>query len=144
MSDELIVVFLWPKTADELRISDWSSDVCSSDLANLLAFDRLQPVAGNGDGDGPAQMIGPSQMIGDVWEWTQSAYQPYPGFRAPAGAVGEYNGKFMCNQMGLRGGSCVTPPGHIRTTYRNFFYPPQRWQFTGLRDRKSTRLNSSP
>src|SRR3546814_437489 len=101
--------------------------------ANLLASDRLHPVAGNGDGDGPAQMIGPSQMIGDVWEWTQSAYQPYPGFRAPAGAVGEYNGKFMCNQMGLRGGSCVTPPGHIRTTYRNFFYPHQRWQFSGLR-----------
>jgi ergothioneine biosynthesis protein EgtB len=99
-------------------------------------------VCGNFAGDGnyhPLPLRPPgsgeaiSQMFGDVWEWTASAYAPYPGFQPAAGALGEYNGKFMCNQLVLRGGSCATPRSHIRATYRNFFPPEARWQFSGIR-----------
>lgn len=100
------------------------------------------PISGNFQDDGYYEPIPdgdhltcdyPSQLFGNLWEWTQSAYQPYPGFRAAPGAIGEYNGKFMCNQLVLKGGSCATPRNHIRTSYRNFFYPGDRWQFKGIR-----------
>ena len=94
---------------------------------NSLATRALRPLAA------PATDGSLRQMFGDVWEWTQSAYLPYPGYRPPLGALGEYNGKFMVSQQVLRGGSCATPQGHTRATYRNFFYPHQRWQFMGLR-----------
>ncbi len=99
-----------------------------------------QPVEGNFVESGalaPAgaseRQEGPSQLFGDCWEWTRSPYVPYPGYAPPPGALGEYNGKFMANQMVLRGGSCVTPGDHVRATYRNFFFPDARWQWSGIR-----------
>jgi ergothioneine biosynthesis protein EgtB len=109
--------------------SEFEWEVAASGLpvkGRTLAAGHLRPMRADA---GP----GLKQMYGDVWEWTGSAYLPYPGFKAAPGAIGEYNGKFMCNQFALRGGSCATPEGHIRKTYRNFFYPHQRWQFMGLR-----------
>ncbi|MBY0225034.1 MAG: ergothioneine biosynthesis protein EgtB [Hyphomicrobium sp.] len=96
---------------------------------NTLATRSLRPLPAPKSED-PGR---PRQMFGDVWEWTQSAYLPYPNYRPPSGAIGEYNGKFMVSQQVLRGASCATPDGHSRATYRNFFYPHQRWQFLGLR-----------
>lgn len=95
---------------------------------NLREAGLLHPAAA-----GPGARNEPVQLFGDVWEWTQSPYRPYPGFRPLDGSLGEYNGKFMCNQLVLRGGSCVTPQSHITAIYRNFFYPADRWQFMGIR-----------
>ncbi len=101
---------------------------CAID-GNFQESGMLHPLAPRGD---PPPGT-PAQLYGDVWEWTRSSYAPYPGYVPAAGAVGEYNGKFMCNQYVLRGGSCATPRTHIRATYRNFFPPDARWQFSGLR-----------
>ncbi len=107
---------------------EWEHAVGGQPLeGNLMDSGVLHPVPA------AAGREGLGQAIGDVWEWTASAYLPYPGFRPLAGGLGEYNGKFMMSQMVLRGGSCATPLSHIRTSYRNFFPPSARWQFSGIR-----------
>ena len=106
---------------------EWEVSVSESPVdGNLRNTGYLQPAASSG-----SSLL--QQCYGDVWEWTASAYAPYPGYRVPAGTVGEYNGKFMSSQAVLRGGSCVTPADHIRSSYRNFFYSKGRWQSYGIR-----------
>jgi ergothioneine biosynthesis protein EgtB len=104
--------------------AEWESGA-SEVGATGTAFERLHPL--------PEERAGSGQWFGDAWQWTQSAYVAYPGFKPSAGAIGEYNGKWMCDQWVLRGSSCATPPAHSRLTYRNFFPSDARWQFTGIR-----------
>lgn len=111
--------------------SEFEWEVAARDVAiegNFIETGNLHPVPASASTE-----KGPKQMFGDVWEWTQSPYVPFPGFKAAAGAVGEYNGKFMASQMVLKGGSCASSKNHLRASYRNFFYPHSRWQFMGLR-----------
>ncbi|RXD04923.1 ergothioneine biosynthesis protein EgtB [Sphingomonas sp. UV9] len=105
---------------------EWEAAAALHDASGGNQMDVAGPVEPRPSSGGPA-------FFGDVWEWTGSAYRPYPKFAKVDGAVGEYNGKFMSSQFILRGGSCATPRGHVRASYRNFFYPHQRWQFTGVR-----------
>ena len=105
---------------------EWEAAAAAFDPTSGNQLDTAGPVEPRPSSEGPA-------FFGDVWEWTGSAFRPYPGFKPAEGAVGEYNGKFMSGQFVLRGSSCATPRGHSRASYRNFFYPHQRWQFTGVR-----------
>jgi ergothioneine biosynthesis protein EgtB len=110
--------------------AEWESHAATQAITgNFADDDVLHPRAATSADAGP----GPRQLFGDVWEWTASAYTPYPGFRALPGALGEYNGKFMSGPWVLRGGSCATPRDHVRASYRNFFHLADRWQFSGLR-----------
>jgi ergothioneine biosynthesis protein EgtB len=119
---------------------EWEVAAASAPVdGNLLEAGRFHPAAAPAESNAGQPLQGfplqgfPSQIFGDVWEWTASAYLPYPGYKPAAGALGEYNGKFMSGQMVLRGGSCITPRSHIRASYRNFFPPETRWQFSGIR-----------
>jgi ergothioneine biosynthesis protein EgtB len=110
--------------------AEWEVAAAGAPIAGNFVDDELlrpRPAEGGPPADSP------TQMFGDAWEWTASAYSAYPGFRPLTGSLGEYNGKFMCNQFVLRGGSCLTSLDHVRPTYRNFFYPQARWQMTGIR-----------
>ena len=110
--------------------SEWETVAIEIDDSpgNFADRDYLHPIPVENDAN-----LTPQQVFGDVWEWTASPYVAYPGYQPPEGAVGEYNGKFMSSQWVLRGGSCVTSESHIRPTYRNFFHPDKRWQFSGIR-----------
>ena len=136
-------------TLHGMRPVDPAEPVCHVSLFEADAFARwagarlptefewecslgAQPLNSSESPPHPSPATDGVQAFGDVWVWTSSAYAPYPGYRPPPGALGEYNGKFMCSQLVLRGGSCATPRGHVRPTYRNFFHPPDRWQFSGI------------
>ena len=112
----LLTEFEWEVACNQLK-----PDVECGNFMESKNFNPLERSADN------------SQFLGDVWEWTESAYRPYPHYQCAEGALGEYNGKFMINQMVLRGGSCATAKDHIRTTYRNFFHPHLQWLFSGIR-----------
>jgi len=117
--------------------AEWETAAAGVEVrGNLMDSGYWHPVA-DGGGDGIRQ------LFGDVWEWTASPYAAYPGFRPLAGSLGEYNGKFMCNQMVVRGGSCATASDHIRASYRSFFYPHSRWQFLGFRLARDAAGNDS-
>src|SRR5262249_8491221 len=106
--------------------AEWQTAAADHEIkGNFLETGRFHPVAAGVESE--------RQFFRDVWEWTSSGYAAYPGYRPAPGALGEYNGKFMCNQFVLHGGSCATPGSHIRPTYRNFFPPEARWQFMGIR-----------
>jgi len=120
-------------TEMELEAAALAAGVPALDIDNLADLHLFHPRPG-----GDVAGAGLNQLYGDVWEWTASAYGPYPGFRPAPGALGEYNGKFMCSQLVLRGGSCATPRGHIRASYRNFFPAGARWQFSGIRLARDT------
>jgi len=117
-------------TEFEWEIATRSINDSEKRSANLLEQEAFHPIPARQANMEPSGLL---QIFGDAWEWTSSPYTGYPGYRPLSGAEGEYNGKFMCNQMVLRGGSCATPESHIRSTYRNFFPPQTRWQFSGIR-----------
>lgn len=138
----------WRQPSDDepaMHLSFWEAEAIARFLSARLPTEAEWEVASAGlsaddgnfsDGElvpNPATSSGLAQMFGDVWEWTRSSYEPYPGYHPPAGAIGEYNGKFMAQQYVLRGGSCFTPRGHVRDTYRNFWPPSTRFQAAGAR-----------